>query len=189
MKYIIYITLFFYIISCNNNTKQVNQAKVDSTTAKIAASTTTFDIPTIIDSGKAFFKVNIYKSNKLFTTYEGNWAIAAFDGDNFNIQFSASQRMLKIAHYLVLYFNGAAMGTFPVVASGNEKGKPTLIFTPEVNGNYGIGISADTGIVNITKYSQQTVSGTIDAKGKDENGEEIIIKTAFVNIKNNNLEQ
>jgi hypothetical protein len=120
-------------------------------------------------------------------TYEGNWPIAEFTGDYCTIQMPASKRMLKISNYLVLYFRGITKGTFPIVSSGSEKGKPTLIYTPEKDGAYGVGVGANEGSVEIGKYSEKSLSGKLNAKGVDENGQEIIIKAEFINIRNNNL--
>jgi hypothetical protein len=112
-----------------------------------------------------------------------------FDEANFNIEFPASKRMLKISHSLVLYFKGIEMGTFAIAPSGSEKGKPTIIFTPEKDGAYGIGVSMLSGNVTITKYSTQAVSGNLNAEGKDTDGNSINVTAAFINVKNNNLNQ
>jgi hypothetical protein len=101
----------------------------------------------------------------------------------------ASPRMLKTSDFLVLYFRGVTPGTFPIAPSGSEKGKPTLIFTPVVDGNYGVGVGATEGKVTITKYSANSVTGSIDAKGKDTDGNEITIKASFMNVKNNDLDK
>ncbi len=139
----------------------------------------------IPDSGKPFFKVAVYKNNKLFVQYEGDWAIALQAGKNMNIQFPASKRMLKIDHGMILYFNSPSEGSFQIAPSGNEREKPVVIFSPEADGAYGIGVSAQSGTVNLTKFSGGQISGNIEAVGKDEKGDAITIQAAFVNIKNN----
>ncbi len=141
------------------------------------------------DSGQQYFRIAVQKNNQLFAAYEGDFPIGFFDGDNFTLELPASKRMLKISHLLVLYFNGITTGTFPVAASGNEKGKPTMVFTPEIDGNYGISVSPDEGEVIITKYSAKTVSGKFTSKGKDMDGNNIAIQAEFINVKNNNLEE
>jgi hypothetical protein len=141
------------------------------------------------DSGQQYFRISVQKNGNRFAAYEGDFPIGFFDGDNFTLELPASKRMLKISHLLVLYFNGITTGTFPVAASGNEKGKPTMVFTPEQDGNYGISVSPDEGEVTITKYSAKTVSGKFTSKGKDMDGNSITIQAEFINVKNNNLDQ
>jgi hypothetical protein len=141
------------------------------------------------DSGQQYFRIAVQKNNQPLAAYEGDFPIGFSDGDNFTLELAASKRMLKISHLLVLYFNGITTGTFPVAASGNEKGKPTMVFTPEKDGNYGISVSPDEGEVIITKYSAKTVSGKFTSKGKDMDGNSITIQAEFINVKNNNLEQ
>jgi hypothetical protein len=139
------------------------------------------------DTGQQYFTVTVLKNNQPYIHYEGDFPAATFDGDNFTLQLAASKRILAVSHLLVLYFNGIAKGVFSIVADGNEKGKPSLIFTPEKDGNYGSGISADSGTVTITDYSPKSASGKITGKGKDEEGNEIFIKAEFINVKNLNL--
>lgn len=193
---LVFFSLSLFFVACKEQKNRPQTSKreaivTDSIKTIIAAGTERAELalPAIIDSGKPYFKVAVYKNNRPFASYEGDWAIALSTGDIFNIQFAASKRALKTSHLLILYFNGASTGTFPVVAYGNEKGKPTLIFTPEVNGTYGVGMSLQTGSVVISKYSNKIVSGTIDAEGKNENGEVVKIKAAFVNVKNNSVEE
>ncbi len=177
------------ILSCNQNNKRGAAEKiVIDTNTKNKVNLIVTEQPLVIaDSGQQYFKVTVTKNNQPYIQYEGDFPIAMFDEANFNIQFPASKRMLKISHFLVLYFKGIAVGSFPVAPSGNEKGKPTIIFTPEKDGAYGIGVSMLSGTVSITKYSKQAVSGNIDAEGKDTDGNTIHIKASFINVKNNDL--
>ena len=106
-------------------------------------------------------------------------------GKNMSIQFPASKRMLKISHGMIMYFNSPSAGTFQIAPSGNEKEKPVIIFTPEIEGAYGIATSAASGTVTITKFADAQISGNIEATGKDEKGNTIVIQAAFINVKNN----
>lgn len=191
---LVYFSFALILTGCKEQENKPQTSKsetiaTDSTKTIISAGSdmTVPALPAVTDSGKPYFKVAVYKNNRPLVSYEGDWAIAISNGNNFNIQFASSKRALKISDLLILYFNGASTGTFPLVAYGNEKGKPTLIFTPELNGSYGIGVSAFTGSVVISKYSTEAVSGTIDAEGKNENGEVVQVKAAFVNVRNNNV--
>lgn len=187
--------LYVFIISCNQNantpadnqkaTKDSNISinKIVEPTAKIIP-----PLSAIPDSGKPYFKIMVYRNKEVLTQYEGDWAIPIQAGKLITIQFSASRQLSKIANFLVLYFNSPSHGSFPVVQSGNEKEKPTIIFTPETDGAYGIGISASSGTVNISKYTGAQISGSIEAVGKDTNGNEITIQAAFVNLDNNMTE-
>lgn len=194
MKPLLTLYGFVLFLSCNNNGSKNNEKPKDTLSATTTEKTTAppiNQIPEIImpaDSGKPYFKVAIYKNVQPFKSYEGNFAIASFSGDYLTLQMPASPRMLKISDFLVLYFRGVTPGTFPIVPSGSERGKPTLIFTPETDGSYGVGVSAAEGQVTITKYSVKSVSGSIEAKGKDTDGNDIIMKASFMNIKNNDLE-
>jgi hypothetical protein len=140
------------------------------------------------DNGKPFFKVAVYKQNKPFVAYEGDWAIVLQAGKNMNIQFSASKHLMKLTHGMTLYFNSPSEGSFPIAPSGNEKGKPVVIFTPEEDGAVGLAVSPSSGTVKITKYSNSLISGTIEASGKDVNGAAVFIQAAFINLKNNVVE-
>jgi hypothetical protein len=187
------VMMAFIIAGCNSSsekntaaTKTKNLPPQQQTKQPIAD---LYTMPPLTDTGQQYFQVRVWKNDSLLAGYEGDWPIAAYADNNFNLQMAASERMLKISHFLVLYFNSPGAGTFPIVPSGNEKGKPTLIFTPEKEGSYGIGISAEEGTVNISAYSEKKLSGTIEAKGKDENGNEVLIKANFINIKNNNLSE
>lgn len=157
-------------------TKEIVKAVVEDSTSAAA----------LKDTGQQYFTVTVFKDNKPYIHYEGDFPAATFDGDNFALQLAASKRMLAISHLLVLYFNGISKGVFPIVPDGNEKGKPTMIFTPEKDGNYGLNISADTGSVTITSYTPKSVSGKCEAKAKDSDGNEILIKAEFINVKNLN---
>jgi hypothetical protein len=177
--------------ACNQNDKKINTEKsvidtiVKDKSKVVVTEDTTLPMPK--DTGQQYFKVLVTKNSQPMAQYEGDFPIAMFDEANFSIQFPASSRMLKISHFLVLYFKGIMVGSFPVVISGHEKGKPTIIFTPEKDGAYGIGVSMITGNVNITKYSAAIVSGNLDAEGKDTDGNNIHVKASFINIKNNDL--
>lgn len=153
--------------------EKVNPVVKDSTSAA-----------TVKDTGQQYFTVTVLKNNRPYINYEGDFPAATFDGGNFTLQLAASKRMLAISHLLVLYFNGVSKGFFPIVPDGNEKGKPTMIFTPEKDGNYGLNISAETGSVTITNYAPKSVSGKCEAKAKDSDGNEILIKAEFINVKN-----
>jgi hypothetical protein len=195
MKRLLVPASIILILSCHNNTSKTNEKTKDSaatTTTEKPATPPVVQIPELTmpaDSGKPYFKVAIYKNGQPFKSYEGNFSTALFSGDYFTLEMPASPRMLKISDFLVLYFKGITTGTFPIAPSGSEKGKPTLIFTPVIDGSYGVGIGATEGQVTITKYSGKSVTGTIDAKGKDTDGSEIIFKAAFMNAKNNDLEK
>ena len=141
------------------------------------------------DNGKPFFKTTIYKNDKPYVSFEGDYAIALNDANNFNLQLSKSKRMMTVDDYVVLYFNGIATGDFPIVSSGNEKGRPTLIYTPATDGVYGIGISADSGTVHISKYDAGALSGRLEAYGFDTDSNRFVVKATLINIKNNNLDQ
>jgi hypothetical protein len=179
----------FCITSCNPQNKKANTEKITVDTAiKSKSIVTVAEQPlAITDTGQQYFKVTVTKNNQPFAQYEGDFPIAMFDETNFNIQFPANKRMLKISHFLILYFKGIQSGSFAVAQSGSEKGKPTIIFTPEKDGNYGIGVPMLTGTVSITNYSQKTVTGTLEAEGKDTDGNIIHVKAAFINVKNNDL--
>ena len=198
MKIILCFSLLFLsLVSCKQKQKENTgiEKKHDTTVAQQAMNTDTVVeslVPALIplkDSGKQYFRIAVQKNGKPFAAYEGDFPIGFFDGDNFTLELPASKRMLKISHLLVLYFNGITTGTFPVAASGNEKGRPTMVFTPEIDGNYGISFSPDEGEVIITEYSAKTVSGKFTSKGKDMEGNNITIQAEFINVKNNNLEQ
>ena len=183
------------LLSCNSKDKKSTTVEngsnptKDTITVKERTDENITTTPLIInDTGQQYFKVVVTKNNQILAEYEGDFAIPLFSENLFNLQMPANKRMLKISHFLVLYFNSPAVGSFPIAPSGNEKGKPTLIFTPEVDGNYGIGISADSGTVVFTKFSDKTLSGSIDASGKDTEGKKIHIRAAFINLKNNSLE-
>jgi hypothetical protein len=196
-KIIAVSVLIISVFACSNTGRDKTQHNdvslgVDSTSSVPKSNTGAVAnklIPVINDSGQQYFRIVVQKNDKLFAAYEGDFPIGFFDGDNFTLELPASKKMLKISHLLVLYFNGITTGTFPVAASGNEKGKPTMVFTPEQDGNYGISVSPDEGEVIITKYSAKTVSGRITSKGKDIDGNSITIQAEFINVKNNNLDQ
>jgi hypothetical protein len=181
--------------SCNSAKRNKDGDKFvtvagDTTTIKQkSVEKTNTPLLNITDTGQQYFKITVTKNNQPYCTYEGDFPIAMFDETNFNIQFPASKRMLKISHFLVLYFKGIAVGIFAIAPSGSEKGKPTIIFTPEKDGAYGIGVSMLSGNVTITKYSTQAVSGNLNAEGKDTDGNSINVTAAFINVKNNNLNQ
>jgi|CXWL01.1.fsa_nt_gi hypothetical protein len=187
--------IFFYCVlfaSCNQNTNAPADEKkaVNDSTINTAAGTAqdTDNIPSLVplaDSGKPYFKVAVYRNKEALAQYEGDWAIPLQSGKNMSIQFSASRQLSKIAHFMVLYFNSPSQGSFQIAPSGNEKGKPTLIFTQENDGEYGIGTAALSGTVNITNYAASQISGDIKAAGKDEKGNLITMQIAFVNLKNN----
>jgi hypothetical protein len=193
LPFVIAIFLIITHVSCKQKTSTAEASKEhqglktkDTTTAMVEKPAPL--IPTMAalpDSGKPFFRVAVYKAGKLFTQYEGDWAIALQSGKLMSIQFPASRRMLKISHGMIMYFNSPSVGTFPVVFSGNEKAKPVVIFTPEVDGAYGIGVSAATGTVNITSYEPNNLAGTIEAEGKDEKGNTLNLQAAFIHVKNN----
>jgi hypothetical protein len=198
MKIILcYSLLLLFLFSCKQKKQEnsaiekmkgtavVQQSKIPDTVAQALVPA----LALIKDSGQQYFRITVQKNDKPFAAYEGDFPIGFFDGDNFTLELPASKRMLKISHLLVLYFNGIKTGTFPVAASGNEKGKPTMVFTPEIEGNYGISVSPDEGEVIITKYSAKTVSGKFSSKGKDMDGNSIAIQAEFINVKNNNLNQ
>jgi hypothetical protein len=190
------VTIFFcsmILFACNQNKSTATVEKQDlknsSTTKAIdTTKTKTSTIPSLgelPDNGKPFFKVAVYKNNEPFAQYEGDWAIALQSGKLLSIQFPASKRMLKISHGMIMYFNSPSEGSFQIVPSGNEKEKPVIIFTPEIDGAYGIAVSAASGTVNLSKFLNEQISGNIDAVGKDEKGNSIIIKASFINVKNN----
>lgn len=200
MKKILIVRLsviFFIIAACKQSTtssKEEQKGKPDSVIPVKEAAVATQEnetppLPALKDTGQQYFIVSVLKNNQPYISYEGDFSIGVFDGDYFILQMPASKRILKISHLLILYFKGIATGTFTVAPSGSEKGKPTLVFTPEKDGNYDIGVSAEEGQVTITKYSGNSVSGSIDAKGKDMDGNTISIKATFINAKNNNLDQ
>ena len=198
MKIILCFSLLLLsLVSCKQKQKENTgiEKKQDTTVAQLGMNTDTVVeslVPALIplnDSGQQYFRIAVQKNGNLFAAYEGDFPIGFFDGDNFTLELSASKRMMKISHLLVLYFNGITTGTFPVAASGNEKGKPTMVFTPEIDGNYGISVSPDEGEVVITEYSAKAVSGRFTSKGKDIEGNSITIQAEFINVKNNNLEQ
>ena len=191
-----FAVIIFYsllLLSCKQTKNADSSQKkevIDSPENKsaIAATKPGINIPplsAIPDSGKPFFKVAVYKNNEPFAQYEGDWAIALQSGKNMSIQFPGSKRMLQISHGLIFYFNSPALGSFQVAPSGNEKEKPVVIFTPEIDGAYGIGVTATSGQVTLTSYSDKQISGNIEASGKDEKGNTIYIQAAFINIKNN----
>lgn len=188
----IVLTLFL-LFSCQQKQKESGNIENKQTPAQVqpdkASDTIIPSLTHLQDSGQQYFRIAVQKNNQPFAAYEGDFPIGFFDGDNFTLELPASKRMLKISHLLVLYFNGIKTGTFPVVASGNEKGKPTMVFTPEQDGNYGISVSPDEGEVTITEYSEKAVSGKITARGKDMEGNSINIQAEFINVKNNNLDQ
>ena len=190
-KNILWYLLVFLIAACNNTnqnkTAEKNTLK-DTTQTAIATKINTEDVLQIKDTAQQYFKVAILKNNQLYINYEGDFPLGIYAGKNFNLQFPASKKMMKISHYLVVYFKEPEVGTFPIVASGNEKGKPTLIFTPEVDGSYGIGVAATEGQVTITKYTATSVSGNLTAKGKDTDGNKIEIKAVFQHVSNNNVD-
>lgn len=195
MKPLLALAAIIFFISCKNNSSKNNEKPKDSiSTAPVAKKDTpsvvqTPEITMPADSGKPYFKVAVYKNDQPYKSYEGNFPIATFLGDYLTLQMPASPRMLKTSDYLVLYFKGITTGTFPIAPSGSEKGKPTLIFTPEIDGSYGIGVGANEGQVTITKYSARFVTGSIEAKGKDTDGNIIIMKASFMNVKNNDLDK
>lgn len=182
------------LFSCTSPDKKSHNIKAatNPTADTIVANQKSVDeatIPPLViaDSGQQYFKVAVTKNNLPLAQYEGDFPIPLFADNLFTLQLPANKRMLKISHLLVLYFNSPAEGTFPIAPSGNVKGKPTLIFTPVTDGSYGIGIAADTGTVVITDYSEKTLSGSINATGKDTDGNKINIQAAFINLKNNDL--
>jgi hypothetical protein len=198
MKIILCFSLLLLsLVSCKQKQKENTGIKKmqDTTVAQQEKNPDTVVeslVPALIslkDSGQQYFRIAVQKNGNLFAAYEGDFPIGFSDGDNFTLELPASKRMLKISHLLVLYFNGITTGTFPVAASGNEKGKPTMVFTPEIDGNYGISVSPDEGEVIITEYSAKTVSGKFTSKGKDMEGNNISIRAEFINVKNNNLVQ
>lgn len=175
---------------CNNVEKKETPAvAVELTKEKPKPVVEVPDAKVLKDTGQQYFTVAVLKNNQPYINYEGDFPTGTFDADNFTLQLPASKRMLSISHLLVLYFNGIDKGIFPLVNGGNEKGKPVLILTPEQEGNYGLNISADTGAVTITSYSPKSASGKITAKGKDAEGNEILIKAEFINVKNIDLNQ
>ena len=190
-KNILWYMLVVLLAACNNaSQKKVveNSIKKDTISTANTTKINTEDVLQIKDTIEQYFKVAILKNNQPYINYEGDFPLGIYAGKNFNLQFPASKRMMKISHYLVVYFKEPSVGTFPIAASGNEKGKPTLIFTPEVDGSYGIGVAATEGQVIITKYSPAAVSGSLTAKGKDTDGNSIEIKSVFQNVGNHNVD-
>jgi hypothetical protein len=191
MKYIINILMLasISVAACKTGGSKTDQKTVNDSIAVQQPKTTTLAteenllMPPLKDTGQQYFHVRVWKKDSVIADYGGEWAYVSIAGNNFNMQMAGSKQLLKISHLLVLYFNSPAVGTFPIVPSGNEKGKPTLIFTPVIDDNYGLAIAPGEGKVDISAYTDKTLSGSIEAKGKDENGDEVIIKAAFINIK------
>jgi hypothetical protein len=185
------ISLFFsvliFFMACRPSSHKGLQTQTTEKKDTVLPGLPDVEIPA--DSGKPYFKIIIYKNSKPEVSFEGDYAIALRDANNISLQLSKSKRLMAIDDYVVLYFNGIAAGDFPIVSSGNEAGKPTLIYTPAKDGAYGIGISADSGMVHINKYDAEKFSGRFDAYGMDTDSNRFVIKAAFVNIKNNNLDQ
>jgi hypothetical protein len=191
-QFFLYTGIVFILImsGCNSSNKEktpiVPAKGIDTIKTVVQEEIPDIQLP---DSGQQYFKVVVTKNNQPLAQYEGDFPLGTFVDDNFTLQLPASKRMLKISHFLVLYFKGVKEGSFPLAVSGSEKGKPTMIFTPEKDGAYGVNTSMSTGTLNITKYSKKMVSGNCTASGKDIEGNRIAIKTSFINVKNNNLDQ
>lgn len=184
----------FALMASSCKDKKTASHKTDDTQKDTIASVKTVEtnlasqvppLAPIIDSGKPFFKVAVYKNGQPFVSYQGDWAIAFQAGKNMNIQFPASKRMLKIDNGLTLYFNSPSEGKFEIAPAGNEKEKPVVIFSPAQDGAAGISIAAQKGTVSLSKFANGLISGNLEGVGKNENGEPVIIQVTFVNIKNN----
>ena len=93
----------FLLAACNSTTQKKvveNYPIKDSVLAFKLIKTD--DVLQIKDSGQQYFKVIILKNNQPCINYEGDFPLGIYAGKNFNLQFPASKRMMKISHYLVL---------------------------------------------------------------------------------------
>ena len=138
--------------------------------------------PTIVDSGQVWFKVNITKNDTSYINYEGNWPRLFMSNNSANIQLSASKNAMGITNMLTIYMHGLPTGKLPIVLSGRDTDKVSMVMSQVINGNYDIPILPDEGFLNITKNTGKVLSGSFEAKAVDANKDNFLLTGTFLNV-------
>ena len=138
--------------------------------------------PAIIDSGQVYFKVSITKNDTPYIHYEGDWPLLLSSNNSSTIQLAASKNLMSITNMLTIYMHGLPTGKVPVVISGRDTDKVSMVMSQVINGNYDIPILPSEGFLNITKNTGKILSGNFETKAVDANKNNFLLTGAFLNV-------
>ena len=138
--------------------------------------------PAIVDTGQVWFNVTVTKNDTPYIHYQGDWPLLLMSNNSVTIQLSASKKLMSITNMLTIYMHGLPEGKVPVVLSGREKDKVSMVMSQVIDGNYDIPILPSEGFLNITKNTGKVLSGSFEAKAIDANKDIFLITGTFLNV-------
>ncbi len=138
--------------------------------------------PAIVDTGQVWFNVTVTKNDTPYIHYDGDWPLLLMSNNSVTIQLSASKKLMSITNMLTIYMHGLPEGKVPVVLSGREKDKVSMVMSQVIDGNYDIPILPGEGFLNITKNTGKVLSGSFEAKAIDANKDIFLLTGTFLNV-------
>ena len=138
--------------------------------------------PSVVDTGQVWFNVTVIKNDTPYIHYEGDWPLLLMSNNSVTIQLSASKKLMSITNMLTIYMHGLPTGKVPVVLSGREKDKVSMVMSQVIDGNYDIPILPSEGVLNITKNTGKVLSGSFEAKARDANKDNFLLTGTFLNV-------
>ena len=138
--------------------------------------------PAIVDSGQTWFSVSITKNDTSYIHYEGEWPLLLSSNNSSTIQLAASKKLMSITNMLTIYMHGLPTGKIPVIISGRDPDKVSMVMSQVINGNYDIPILPSEGFLNITKNTGKILSGNFETKAVDANKNNFLLTGTFLNV-------
>ena len=138
--------------------------------------------PAIVDTGQVWFNVTVTKNDTPYIHYEGDWPLLLMSNNSVTIQLSASKKLMSITNMLTIYMHGLPEGKVPVVLSGREKDKVSMVMSQVIDGNYDIPILPSEGFLTITKNTGKILSGNFETKAIDADKNNFLLTGAFLNV-------
>ncbi len=142
--------------------------------------------PEIVDSGQVWFRVNVTKNDTPYIHYEGTWPLLLSSNNSTTLQLAASKKLMSITNMLTIYMHGLPAGKVPIVISGRDTDKVSMVMSQVINGNYDIPILPSEGFLTITKNTGKVLSGSFESKAVDGDKNKFAVTGTFLNVEVNN---
>ena len=93
---------------------------------------------------------------------------------------------MSITNMLTIYMHGLPAGKVPIVISGRDPDKVSMVMSQVIKGNYDIPILPSEGFLTITKNTGKVLSGSFESKAVDADKNKFGVTGTFLNVEVNN---